>query len=1834
MGQQQSVPEDVRIDEHYLPNSTVESNNSKYFAPSQLASKRSIGKRNSAYSSLEEKSFNPPIPKPKPLPDLNKELPKIQCQNQNQKRQSIFRSRIKSLKAQVLTEETDNLRNITHLFSNSDLSCHSESDQKIFENDISTIPSKDYRKSHLRSQKTSNTTENEYFYQNGKYRISVDERPRESASLRYESHVMEKNIKKDSQPINSTEVYRNSFLRYNITAKLVPKSRTEARKSIPSPCKQHRANLLSGVKEDKNGQYQKTNNYQYNVKDSFQPQRTVTPNDLDYRHIGAFKLGTLRITNGVASPAPSIDQGVKYEKRPQSRDTSTLQDPIQYNKPLPMQGPKARPWTVGWNSPLRNNRDYDPATPEILSLSLNSNTEDTSFSRLNVVEERMIPLKPDMEHAQNFEDPFTHGLISPYSLVELVEQSPPPQRTKMKLAVRDSLFDEEPWTPTVLHHPSPNLHNPTPQILGEDREYLSLTKSLTKADSGYRSNISIRSKKSNSEHTPNGDSEFRTSRSNSGAFSFVPSINLKEDQLNQKTSEFSVDSEKLQLFNTLEDGNSVRKDCKSQISEDENALIQKDNETISDKLISFTTLSSSIEPVSTPSLSNSPTQTTKNTTPNSPTSKSSLQIIPSLLFCGTRKESSENLSQGYHQDYSDEEFCQIKKIRDSFSLNLASKALLLQTSNLQPLCNNEVIKDPPSLIENYQNLNKAVKHNSLSLLAPLDLPTEMTQGSLQSINTRVIHYEDVKDIVQKREFGSIENRAVENSNQADTKTYANSSPSADVTPNHRLTFTPENHVEQPLEKFSLKSIDSPLLLDFKETSSHILGDQNIQNSKSNVESSTFLELKRNNSNQFSPNRNRSLSPPIPRRSPLRVPRNTSFILSEESKPQHKITSKIKEISTFTRDKCHNSSEGLDSDEIFSTTSQYPKGSKKNKFHQVAYRLGKYSQIEPRPVIVPTMVANFQAIEQKNIQKDNSSFKSAGNISVGKIFGPENVKESESTWFLRQKKSSQSISTEIPFPKIAKDGLESEESLKSNNSTKLIEHDRPKRNRRSSSALTTEIPRVVSVLKTRKSFEVRALENRTGYSDTSRFHALREGVSRFITSIPGSTTSSNETNTKCDSANEKRQESQRQDWRLRSSNMYSGSKSTESLDRYMNRNLDRKDSSNMSHNNNSNIKQRSSNTSGQNEPDVNLARKKTLSPPRRKVRSHPPQAHITRRSYSMFNQQPNIPNITNFYTFIENTQKENLGLQDTKSTSQLPSDTEGKMPHRKRNASSSEKSERKLDSTSYTSSERLDTKITTDEENPPKISSAFKDNFLSPLSFQNPQNSKNNTLSSKFISCGKLTHEECNTICKKEEQPDKSNEEVLADKWHDDSNSRIESKKSQIDKSQNDSVLNRGRPISRAVETALLSKISDANIALKSNTLKNSLNQENSKIPLINLDKDEILIESHVPSYSDPIKEPLTETTLTNLNSSEEVHDKQRNSYSLSETNPLSTIKNSIDTLPSQKMARNITLSIPVPSQRSTFQKSCLTTDLQQNKKVDHLFLENPLPEISSKENHSNASQLSKSPISKEIKEPTTIGTLPLNRLFEISPISINTRSLLPDTNNFSTPLFNKISPEARFVETKIKESPCENSLFEENQNAPTNTISSLDSLPSQCKELKLRNSKDLWRLSLSPNEGATSRDNISEIECSQVQRLESRGLKKLDNQNLDTVESRHNHQNHLQIHLDSPVRGPNTSILKNFPTIPKSISSYHNPTAFLPTYSYPTPSSRTSMPNINNSGEVIMSPYLYTSPLSSISSEEDRDILVLSAGWRKDAAFTTHSGSTYTQSGLDFNSSIGAIGQK
>ncbi|RKF61907.1 putative proteophosphoglycan ppg4 [Erysiphe neolycopersici] len=1801
MGQQQSVPGNFRHIEHSHPGSTLESNG-RYYIQSQPVSKRSSSKRSSAYSPLEEKSFNSPISKP--LPNLNKELPKIQCQNQ--KRSSNFRSRIRSLKAQALTEETDNLCNITHQFRRSDLSCHLDSDQKKYKNDISTNPSKDYRKNNLWPQKIPSMTEKEFYYQNEANRISVNASPCEFASLRRESHVMGKHIKTDSQTRNSTTVYRNSFLRHNITAKLMPKSRAEARKSFPTSRRQHQANLLSNTEEDQNGIYQKTNNYQYNVKDAFQPQRTVTPNDLDYRHTGAFKLGTLKITNGKASPAPSIQQGIINEKRPQSRDTRTLQDPIQYNEPLPIHGPGARPWTVGWGSPLRNNKDFHPATPETLSISPDSDTEDTNFNRFNVVEERITPLKSDLEHVQNFEDQFTQSMISPYSLIELVEPSPPPQRTKMELSLRDNLFDEEPWTPLVPYHSLPNLQNRTPQILGENREYLTLTKPLAKADSGYRSNISVRSKNSNSDIVPDGDDEFRTSRSNSGAFSFVPSINLKEDKTKQKNDEYLVDSENLQLFNSLEDGDSKQKDCKSDIS------------------ISYATLPSSIEPPSTPSYSNSPTQTSKNTAPNSPTNNFSPQLISSLLFSKTGKKSPESLSQRYYQDNSVEDLYQTKNFRDSYSLNLASKTLLLQTSKSQPLSYDETIKDPPNLKENYENLDKAVKHN---LLAPLELPTEMTQENLPSLYTKVTHYEDVKAITPKKEVGSIESRALEDINQADTKISVNSSPPADVTPKIRMNSTPENQAEQLVEESSLKYIDSPLLIDFKENSSNILENQSAKFSNSHVKSSIFLENKeRNDSDQYPQNLNQSPSPPIPKRSDLRAPRKNSLILSKESKPQLKNTSNDREMSVVTRDKVRFSTDELESNKTLSTTNRPPEDSKQSKFHHVTYswKLGKFNQIGPRPIIVPTIVATYQAIEQTNTEKDISSLKATGNNSVDltasrndfpfrenksienskfclplglvkgfeksreeKISEAENTQESESTWFLRRKISSQSISTNVQFPAIAKDEFQSEESLKFDNPTKMMEHHRPKRYRRSSSGLTTEMPRAVSVLQTRKSFEVRSLKNRTGYADTGRFHSLKEGVSRFITSIPSSSSSSNESNTKSDSANEKRQDLQRQDLSFGSSNTYPGSESKKSLDRGMTQNLDRKAFSNRSHNIKSSSKKGSSSTSKQNESGEDITRLKTLCPPCRNIRSHPPQAHVTCRSYSMFNQPSHIPNIENFYTYMENTKKQNLGIQDFNSTSQLLSVVEGKMPNHKREASLSKISERILDSTDYTPSERLDDKITTDEENPPKISNASESSAPISIPHQDLHCSNSNSLSSNFLNCRKSTHE-YNTMCEKEQQSAKRSEEILAFKWHNDESPRIKNKEYTIHKSQNESVLNRGRPISRAVETALLSKRSDAHIGLKSNKLKNHIIQENSNFShSISFDKNKILVEAHVPSYSEPKKEPLTKMTLTNLNLSKALPDQRRNSFSASEAYPPSIIKNSIDTLPSQKMARDITFSIPVPSQQSTLQKSRTSTDLRQNKNIEHTFLENHHPKIPLKEDYSkktSLSQLTKSPILEKGKKSTTIGTNPLDGLLDKAPLSINTHSLLPDAINYSTPSHIEISTEDYFIETRNIESPCKDSLLKEDQDAPMNTntktISSLDSLPSQCKDSKLRNSKNFRRLSLSPIEGATSKDKIPEIEYSQTQRLGSRSLR-----NLDSIKSRQDDKNYVQTHSNSPVCGSCTSFSKNFPTIPKSISSFHNPPSLSPTDSCSTQSKIANMLNIIESDEVIMSPFLYTRPL-------------------------------------------------
>lgn len=238
--------------------------------------------------------------------------------------------------------------------------------------------------------------------------------------------------------------------------------------------------------------------------------RTETPTELDYGHIGAFKLGSLRITNGAASPAPSShgraaslgaeeDYIMAGEAR-KSVESGHRHGLSQRSNTLsvPAEAIKA-PWIVRSESPLRQSHDirYEPLTIDT-HLPL-----DPSFAMFDFEgTEKLFKRTESPTKAQELANEYMQDIApSPFSFENSPPVSPGFQVTSKHMAVEDDLFEPEPDTPTDLAIHMPRSFDsgyvggepssvPTKAAKGP-RELA--RKPLAKADSGYSSNVSLRS---------------------------------------------------------------------------------------------------------------------------------------------------------------------------------------------------------------------------------------------------------------------------------------------------------------------------------------------------------------------------------------------------------------------------------------------------------------------------------------------------------------------------------------------------------------------------------------------------------------------------------------------------------------------------------------------------------------------------------------------------------------------------------------------------------------------------------------------------------------------------------------------------------------------------------------------------------------------------------------------------------------------------------------------------------------------------------------------------------------------------------------------------------------------------------------------------------------------------------------------------------------------------------------------------------------------------------------------------------------------------------------------
>lgn len=262
--------------------------------------------------------------------------------------------------------------------------------------------------------------------------------------------------------------------------------------------------------------------------------RVETPTEMDYGHIGAFKLGSLRIMNGAASPSPSLEpslrraatmgqeedyimagearRSIERGHRPRHSQRSNTISVPQDNKKVP--------WVVRAESPLRqdiaemgggqpqtplretklewNEEEQSPLPAKYGFNPLSIDIPDPSFALFDFnATETLFRSTESPTKALELAHEYQQDLaLSPFSFDNSPPVSPTLQVMSKHMAVEDDLFAPEPVTP-VLSDRFPRSFDsayeggPSAKVVKGPRDLT--PKPLAKADSGYSSNVSLRS---------------------------------------------------------------------------------------------------------------------------------------------------------------------------------------------------------------------------------------------------------------------------------------------------------------------------------------------------------------------------------------------------------------------------------------------------------------------------------------------------------------------------------------------------------------------------------------------------------------------------------------------------------------------------------------------------------------------------------------------------------------------------------------------------------------------------------------------------------------------------------------------------------------------------------------------------------------------------------------------------------------------------------------------------------------------------------------------------------------------------------------------------------------------------------------------------------------------------------------------------------------------------------------------------------------------------------------------------------------------------------------------
>ncbi|KAK1758521.1 hypothetical protein QBC47DRAFT_143970 [Echria macrotheca] len=225
--------------------------------------------------------------------------------------------------------------------------------------------------------------------------------------------------------------------------------------------------------------------------------RVVTPCEDDYQSIGAFKLGSLRIVNGAASPvSPEAEKSRRKGESSESGQRDYFSEKSSGTAPATKAG-RLSVASPKLQAPQPRPISLSPVVTSFLNLDSNSASSAPSTAK-------RTPAPTSPEYLNNI-------TFSPFSLQDPLPVSPKLQTTSKTTALDDDLFEDEPqaeFSPKEVLEvrrdasakPQPDGGEVSRSVSRTDSGFASgrspseySHKALTKADSGYSSNVSLRS---------------------------------------------------------------------------------------------------------------------------------------------------------------------------------------------------------------------------------------------------------------------------------------------------------------------------------------------------------------------------------------------------------------------------------------------------------------------------------------------------------------------------------------------------------------------------------------------------------------------------------------------------------------------------------------------------------------------------------------------------------------------------------------------------------------------------------------------------------------------------------------------------------------------------------------------------------------------------------------------------------------------------------------------------------------------------------------------------------------------------------------------------------------------------------------------------------------------------------------------------------------------------------------------------------------------------------------------------------------------------------------------